>query len=67
MKCQCGDDGSLYLYSRCHMASATWAVLTGDILTIECEVCKSVIARFQVKMIQKENNSVEQTPFDGTC
>jgi hypothetical protein len=49
------------------MASATWAVLTGDILTIECEVCKSVIARFQVKMIQKENNSVEQTPFDGTC
>jgi RNase P subunit RPR2 len=45
----CGDDGSLYLHARCHMHSPTWAVLSGDVLTIECAECGKVVARFQVK------------------
>jgi len=45
---QCGDDSSLYLHSRCHTSAPTWAVLTGDVLTLECARCQKVITRFRV-------------------
>ena len=45
---QCGDDSSLYLHSRCHPESPTWAVLSGATLTIECAECEKVVARFTV-------------------
>lgn len=49
-KCDaCGDDGSLYIHSRCHIGAPTWAVLSGAVLTIECAECRKVVARFQVK------------------
>lgn len=44
----CGDDSSVYLHSRCHPEAPTWAVLSGDILTIECAVCSEAVKRFIV-------------------
>ena len=51
---KCGDDSSLYLHSRCHPASPTWAVLSGDTLTIECAECEKVIARFTVLSMERK-------------
>jgi hypothetical protein len=45
---ECGDDGSLYLHSRCHPDVPTWSVITGDVLTIECAKCKKVIVRLKI-------------------
>jgi hypothetical protein len=45
----CGDDGSLYLHSRCHPGVPTWAVLSGDVLTVECAQCEKVVVRFKVQ------------------
>jgi len=44
----------LYLHSRCHPASPTWAVLSGDTLTIECAECEKVIARFTVLSMERK-------------
>jgi len=44
----CGSQGSLYLHSRCHPLTPTWAVLTGDVLTIECAQCQKIVTRFRV-------------------
>jgi phage FluMu protein Com len=44
----CGADGSVYLHSKCHPKVPTWAVLSGDVLTIECAACQKVLARFRV-------------------
>ena len=46
---ECGDDGSLYLHSRCHPDFPAWAVLTGDILTVECCECGEVVVRFKIE------------------
>lgn len=45
---ECGDNGSLYLHGRYHPRSATWALLTGDVLTIQCAQCAKVVVRFRV-------------------
>lgn len=50
----CGDDGSLYLHSRCHPDKPTWAVLSGDVLTVECAECEAVIVRFHISGIVNE-------------
>jgi hypothetical protein len=52
----CGDEGSLYLHSRCHIQSPTWAVLSGDVLTIKCAECEAVVVRFRI---------VGEEPVDG--
>jgi len=54
---ECGSDGSLYLHSRCHTTVPTWAVLSGDILTIECALCKKVIVRFRVVAEEKDEEA----------
>jgi hypothetical protein len=51
---RCGDDGSIYLHARCHPSSATWAVLTGDVLTIECAKCQKPVVRFKVELLRDE-------------
>ena len=45
---ECGDEVSLYLHGRCHPSSPTWAVLSGDVLTIECAQCKKVVVRLKI-------------------
>ena len=44
----CGYDSSIYLHGRCHPDAPTWAVISGDVLTIECADCGKVVARFFV-------------------
>lgn len=44
--CNCG--GPLTLHSRCHTSAPTWAVLDGDVLTITCSVCESVITTLKL-------------------
>ncbi len=51
---ECGDDGSLYLHSRCHPEVPTWCVLSGDVLTLECAECQKVVERFTVKGIPEQ-------------
>jgi hypothetical protein len=51
---ECGDDGSLYLHSRCHPEVPTWGVLSGDVLTLECAECQQVVARFTIKGIAEQ-------------
>ena len=63
-KCDhCGDDSSLYMHSRCHTGSPTWAVLSGDVLTIECAECKKPITRFVVSGIADETAQIKPTLF----
>ena len=52
------DDEGMYVHSACHVNSPTWAILAGDVLTIECATCHAVITRFRVLM---EDDAVEQT------
>lgn len=44
----CGDEGSLYLQSRCHPNSPMRVVLSGHVLTAECAYCSKVVSRFVV-------------------
>lgn len=46
--CVCGAEEALYLHARCHPRSPTWAVLTGDVLTIECAECQTVVVQFRI-------------------
>ncbi len=45
---ECGDHGSLMLVGECHPEAPTWAILTGDVLTIECAECRKPITRLRV-------------------
>lgn len=46
---ECGtSDGPMYLHSRCHTGSPTWASMQGNVLTITCAECDKEIARFEV-------------------
>lgn len=48
-KCdECGDEGSLYLHAKCHIEWPPWAVITADVLTLECSNCSKIVARFRV-------------------
>jgi uncharacterized low-complexity protein len=48
---KCGSDESLYIHSKCHTGTPTWAVISGDTITIECAECGTVIVRFRVSGI----------------
>ena len=54
---ECGDDGAIYLHSHCHPNTPTWAVVTGDVLTIECAQCEGVVARFIIQAIQESEET----------
>jgi predicted RNase H-like HicB family nuclease len=38
----------MYVHSRCHPRVPTWAILTGELLSIQCAYCKRTIVRFRV-------------------
>lgn len=44
--CNCG--GPMYLHSRCHPTSPTWASVDGDVVTVECAECRKPITHFKV-------------------
>jgi hypothetical protein len=47
--CECCDnDGTLYLSPRCHPGSSVFCLLTGDVLTMECAMCRQLVARLRV-------------------
>jgi hypothetical protein len=51
LKCPCGVPGCedpLYMHSKCHPEAPTWARYFDGVLTIECSVCRKVIAEFAV-------------------
>jgi hypothetical protein len=49
LKCDlCGDGGTIYLHARCHGVEPPWVCLTGDVLTLECSVCKRLVSRFRL-------------------
>lgn len=41
-----GDTCELYLHSVCHPCAPTWARVRGDVLTIECAICRRKIGAF---------------------
>ena len=45
---RCDNTGPMYVHSRCHPNVPTWAILTGELLSIQCAYCKRVIVRFRV-------------------
>jgi hypothetical protein len=45
---ECGCDGAIVLSPGCHIGEPVNAVLTGNILTLECSVCKTVCSRLEV-------------------
>jgi hypothetical protein len=45
-KCEC--DSSLVLTSSCHTGAPVFAVLAGNILSLECSECNNVITRLEV-------------------
>lgn len=50
-QCGCGaTDQPMYLHSKCHIATPTWAVISADgkTLTIECAACGKEVGTFQV-------------------
>lgn len=57
MKCQCencgGETDKLYLHSRCHIESPTWAILDQKNQEVEiiCSECKAPIVKFKVLQI----------------
>lgn len=56
MECEeCGCEGKLYLHSRCHVESPTWAVLDQEKseLEIVCAECELPIVKFKVLQIVK--------------
>ena len=46
----CGCSGQLYLHSRCHPESPTWAVLDQETSELEliCAECETPLAKFKV-------------------
>jgi hypothetical protein len=36
-------DGPVYFHAACHIDAPTWAHYQGDVLTIECAICKKRI------------------------
>jgi len=44
----CDSQGPLYLHARCHPAAPPWAILTGNVVTLECSECKRLVSRLQV-------------------
>jgi len=44
----CGDGGPLFIHSRCHPTSPTWAILHGDELEIKCAQCEKPIVKLTV-------------------
>lgn len=45
---ECGDDGPVVLVPGCHRTAAVYAVLTGNILTLQCAQCEGVVERLFV-------------------
>jgi hypothetical protein len=42
-----GEEGDhLYVHARCHPEHPPWAFLEGDVLGIECSVCRLPVATF---------------------
>lgn len=58
MECNdCGEDGKLYLHSKCHMGDPTWAVLDQEKSELEiiCATCEKPICKFKVlRLINNE-------------
>lgn len=50
----CGDEGTVYLSPRCHLGMPVFCLLTGDVLTIECAICRRLVGRLQVSGIVNE-------------
>jgi len=48
--CECchDEDGPLVLTARCHPSSGVFAVLTGNVLTLECAECRNIVTRLEV-------------------
>lgn len=44
----CADDGPLVMVGRCHPHAGTYAILTGNILSLECAECRELVTRFEV-------------------
>lgn len=40
--------GALYLHSRCHPSSPTWARYDNGLVIVECAICREEIARAKV-------------------
>lgn len=44
----CGSDGAVVLASRCHTGAGMQVTLTGNVLTLACEICEAVVSRLEV-------------------
>ena len=44
----CPNTGSLTLTAMCHVGAPVFAILAGDILTLECGECRKVVTRLEV-------------------
>jgi len=44
----CGDEGTLVLTAACHPESGVYAILAGNVLTLECAECRAVVTRLEV-------------------
>ena len=44
----CGDDGPVVLTSRCHPRAGVLAILTGNIVSLECSECRQLVTRLEV-------------------
>lgn len=63
---ECGDDGTLYLSPRCHVGSPVFCYLTGDVLTIECAMCRRIVGRLNILgIVDEELPQPDGTSDDG--
>jgi hypothetical protein len=44
----CPSTGSIVMTSRCHTGAPVFAILAGNILTLECSECNNVVGRLEV-------------------
>ena len=56
------NEDYLYVHSRCHIRSPTWAKYNDDELIIECAECGKMIARFLPISEEAEEKEPWQTP-----
>lgn len=45
---ECACDGAIVLASRCHTGAGVFAVLTGNVLTLQCAICEALVTRLEV-------------------
>ena len=47
-------DCEIYFHALCHLDAPTWSRYRGDILTIECSVCRRHVASFVIASRESE-------------